>query len=463
MKRAVNQSISIRRRLLLQLLLVAILLSGLLYISVRTVANSAVERTQDSILGAATIAIAEELRGGEDGVAVDIPYTAFSMLGSIGQDRVFYRIMIGEETITGYEELALPFAGLNGLTPQFYDEAYRGLAVRAAAVERSLLVDGKALPVRVIVAQTRTSQETIVASLAERAALLGVGFFVIAVGLSILTARLVVKPVSSLVEAVGRRGPQDLRPVKRPVPRELVPLVTALNGFMSRLSVALNRTETFIAEAAHHIRTPLATLRAQAEIALRQTDSEEARETIRSMIRSVDNSARSAGQLLEHAAVVFRSDQRAEEQIDVAILAEDITESFEPSAEMKGVGLHYVPTESDIVVDGDRILLEAAVRNLIDNAIKYTPSKGKVTVCVSISGGSARLEVSDSGRGLSGAQASHLIGRFQRGANVDDVVGSGLGLTIVKEVARSMNGKFEIAEREEGGTCAVLYVPLQSR
>ncbi len=462
MKRAVNQSISIRRRLLLQLFLVAILLSGLLYISVRTVADSAVERTQDSILGAATIAIAEELRGGEDGVAVDIPYTAFSMLGSVGQDRVFYRILIGDETVTGYAELSLPVDPLTGLTPFFYDERFRGVDVRAAAVERSVLVNGKALAARVIVAQTRTSQESIVASLAERAAMLGIGFFVIAVGLSILTARLVVKPVSSLVEAVGLRGPQDLRPVKRPVPRELVPLVTALNGFMSRLSVALSRTETFIAEAAHHIRTPLATLRAQAEIALRQTESEEARDTIRSMIRSVDNSARSAGQMLEHAAVVFRSDQRADEKIDLSILAEDITECYEPSAEMKGVSLHCVPIAGEIIVDGDRILLEAALRNLVDNAIKYTAKSGSVVVSVSAEANFARLEVKDSGRGLSGAPTSQLTGRFQRGKNVDDVVGSGLGLTIVKEVARSMNGKFEIAEREEGGTCAVLYVQLQS-
>ncbi len=462
MKKAVNQSISIRRRLLLQLFLVAILLSGLLYISVRTVADSAVERTQDSILGAATIAIAEELRGGEDGVAVDIPYTAFSMLGSVGQDRVFYRIMIGDETVTGYAELSLPVDPLTGLTPFFYDERFRGVDLRAAAVERSVLVNGKALAARVIVAQTRTSQESIVASLAERAAMLGIGFFVIAVGLSILTARLVVKPVSSLVEAVGLRGPQDLRPVKRPVPRELVPLVTALNGFMSRLSVALSRTETFIAEAAHHIRTPLATLRAQAEIALRQTESEEARDTIRSMIRSVDNSARSAGQMLEHAAVVFRSDQRADEKIDLSILAEDITESYEPSAEMKGVSLHCVPIVGEIIVDGDRILLEAALRNLVDNAIKYTEKNGSVVVSVSAEADFAKLEVKDSGRGLSGAPTSQLMGRFQRGRNVDDVVGSGLGLTIVKEVARSMNGKFEIAEREEGGTCAVLYVPLQS-
>jgi len=435
------------------------LLSGLLYISVRTVADAAVERTQDAILGAATIAIAEELRGGEESVAVDIPYTAFSMLGSIGQDRVFYRIDIGSETVTGYGDLALPETPLNGLTPVFYTGVFKSLEVRGAAVERSVLSNGQAVPVRVVVAQTRTAQASIVASLAERAALLGVGFFAVAVALSVLTARLVVKPVSSLAEAVGRRGLQDLRPVQRPVPRELVPLVTALNGFMARLSGALSRTETFIAEAAHHIRTPLATLRAQAEIALRQTESEDARESLRSMIRAADDSARSAGQLLEHAAVVYRSDQRTDENIDLGALAEDIIESYEPTAEIKGITLSCAPPEAEVNVVTDRLLIESALRNLLDNAVKYTDAGGQVHVRVTQNDGFARVVVQDTGRGLSGAKTAQLTARFQRGENVGDIVGSGLGLTIVKEVARAQRGTFEISEREEGGTCATLSMP----
>ena len=273
--RTLRLSGSIRRRMVIQLLLVAAILSALLYLSVRSVAFSAVETTQDRILGAATLAIAEELRGGAEGVSVDIPYAAFSMLGAIGEDRVFYRILIAGETVTGYDDLPLPENPPEGLDPTFYSVAYQGEKVRVSAAYRSVLVARKPTEVLVLVAQTRSVQAEIVARLANQAAALGLGFFAVAALLSIATGRSVLQPVQRLAEAVGRRGPNDLRPVARPVPEELGPLVAALNGFMMRLSGALSRTETFIAEAAHHIRTPLTSLRMQAEIALRQTEDEE--------------------------------------------------------------------------------------------------------------------------------------------------------------------------------------------
>lgn len=455
-----NPAGSIRRRLVWQLLAVAALLSALLYLSVRTVADTAVETTQDSILGAATIAIAEELRGGEDGVAIDIPYTAFSMLGSIGQDRVFYRILIGGDTVTGYDDLPLPDTPLSGLVPSYYSRAYEDTEVRIAAVERVVLVEGRAVDVQVLVAQTRSAKDAIVAQMANRAALLGLGFFLFAAFLSIITARSVLQPVNRLAEAVGRRGPQDLRPVERPVPTELTPLVAALNGFIARLSGALSRTETFITEAAHHIRTPLATLRAQAEVALHQSEDEPTRDRLRQMIRAVDDSARSAGQLLDHAAVVYRTDQRTEERLDLCQLARDITAVFAPVAGMKDIAITLDLPQEPIAIHADRVLVESALRNLLDNAVKYSNIDGAINFAVTKEGDRAVVRVIDRGRGLSGARTSQLTGRFRRGVNVGDVVGSGLGLTIVREVARAQGGEFRISENNGGGTCARLSLPL---
>ena len=458
--RAPRLSGSIRRRMVIQLLLVAALLSALLYLSVRSVAFSAVETTQDRILGAATLAIAEELRGGAEGVSVDIPYAAFSMLGAIGEDRVFYRILIAGETVTGYDDLPLPENPPEGLDPTFYSVAYQGEKVRVSAAYRSVLVARKPTEVLVLVAQTRSVQAEIVARLANQAAALGLGFFAVAALLSIATGRSVLQPVQRLAEAVGRRGPNDLRPVARPVPEELGPLVAALNGFMMRLSGALSRTETFIAEAAHHIRTPLSSLRMQAEIALRQTEDEEVRKTLRAMIRSVDDSARSAGQLLDHAAVIYRTDQRSEETIDLWPLVEGLVDSFRPLAEMRDVELHTIAQPKGMTLVADRVLLESAIRNLVDNAIKYSFADGLVEVGLHREGQMAHIWVHDRGRGLSGVRASDLMVRFQRGSNVEDVIGSGLGLTIVREVAAAAGGNFKLSEREGGGTCADLYLPL---
>ncbi|WGW03601.1 sensor histidine kinase [Tropicibacter oceani] len=451
---------SIRRRLTAQLLVVAAVLAGLLFYSIRTVADVAVEQTQDRILGAATLAIAEELRGGQDGIVIDIPYSAFSMLGALGNDRIFYRIEVNGELATGYADLPLPPTLPSGLDPEFYDSRYLGYAVRVAAVSRSVLVAGKTVPVLIVVAQTRSVQESIVAGLTNRALLLGLGFFGLAALLAVAMARSVLQPVNDLAGAVTRRGPQDLRPVKRQVPEELGPLVNALNGFIGRLSGALSRTETFIAEAAHYIRTPLTTLRAQSEIALRQTESDETKEHLRKIIRLADNTARSASQLLDHAAVIYRTDQRSDEALALDQVIADIVEAFRPSAEMRDIELGYHRPDTAVTIAADRLLIETVIRNLIDNAIKYSDELGAVEVALSAADGFARITVSDRGRGLGGMKLEALGNRFERGGNVQDVIGSGLGLSIVTEVARAYGGTLELTERKGGGACACFSLPL---
>ena len=137
------------------------------------------------------------------------------------------------------------------------------------------------------------------------AAALSLAFFLVAVGLSIFAARASLRPLNAFAQAVSRRGPSDLRPLRRDAPPELAPLRGALNRLMDRLGQSIRRSEDFIAEAAHRVRTPLATVRAQAEIALRSAESEESRQRLRRIIRAVDESSRSAGQLLDHATVAL--------------------------------------------------------------------------------------------------------------------------------------------------------------
>lgn len=455
--------LSLRLRLVLQLLGIAALLAIVLYFTVRTVADQAAEATQDGVLGAATLAIAESLQGGDAGVGVDLPYEAFSILGSISADRVFYRIDAGGRTLTGYDDLPLPGEASAAVAPVFYTRAYRDTEVRIAAVNRMVLVAREPVSVLVLVAQTRQGQEAIAQRVAQRAAALGLGSFALAAVLSLLTAGSVLRPINRLADAVGRRGPRDLRAVDHPTPAELRPLLTALNGFIARLRGALGRTETFIAEAAHHIRTPLATVRARAEIAMRQSNSEETRDTLRAVIRAVEESSRSAGQLLDHATVVYRSDRMADESLDLAKLVEAQAEAFRPTADLKDLTIRVTGTDRPVTVRGDRPLIEAALRNLLDNAIKYSPDETTVDLSLTAGPGAraeARIEVADRGRGLSGQAQARLAKRFARGENAGDVVGSGLGLTIVEEVAMAHGGRFELTEREGGGACARLFLPL---
>lgn len=457
--RAILPNGSLRAKLVVQLLVVAAVLAVALYFTVRSTADRAAEAAQDAILGAATTSVAEQLRATDDAIEVDLAYATFSMLGAMGQDRLFYRIDIAGETVTGYGDLPLPATAPASLAAEFYTSPYLDTEVRIAAVARSIVVGKGPVPVLVLIGQTRQGQAAIADSLANRAALIGVGFFVLAVPLSLLSAGSVFNPINRLAEAVGRRGPRDLRPVRDPAPRELAPLVGALNGFVARLRGALSQTETFIAEAAHHIRTPLSTVRTEAEIALRQSDDEGTRVRLRSMIRGVETSARSASQLLDHAMVLYRSDQLERVEVDLTQVVRNVARAFDPTAELREVSLVVAGGDAPLMTKGDPLLIESALRNLVDNAIKYSPAETEVRITLSRAGGVVRVDVHDQGRGLSGATTANLTRRFTRGGNVGDVVGSGLGLTIVTEVAAALGGTFELQEMKSGGTCASLSLP----
>ncbi len=452
---------SLRRRLVLQLLALAAVMAVLLYFSARSTANQAAEATQDAILGAATATIADQLRGTESGVEIDLAYSTFSMLGAMGQDRLFYRILVDNTTVTGYADLPLPNILPTNLQPTFYSDTYRDAQLRIAAVARSVVVEDQLKPVLVLVGQTRFGQEAIAEEMGNRAALLGLGFFLLAVPLSLLSAQSVLAPLNRLAEAVARRGPRDLRPVRHPSPPELTPLVVALNGFVARLRGALAQTETFIVEAAHHIRTPLSTVRSEAELALRQSKDERTRSSLRSIIRAVEESGRSAGQLLDHAMVLYRTDQLETSDVDLAQVAQNVLRALGPTADIKDLILRAEGLGQPVFTRGDALLIEAALRNLLDNAIKYSPAETIVTVALRTEGTRAVVQFCDQGRGLSGANAAQLSRRFSRGGNVGDVVGSGLGLTIVTEVAAALGGQFTLTARDGGGTCATLSLPLR--
>lgn len=452
---------SLRRRLVVQLLVLAAVAALALYVAVRTSSERASEATQDAILGAATLAMAEGLRPVEGGAEVDIDPGTFSMLAAMGEERLFYRVLIGEQTVTGYDDLPLPLVTPSALAPAFFSADYRAATLRLAAVSRSLMIEGRPAPVLVVLGQTRDGQATIAAALANRAAAVGLLMFLGAVPLSLLAASRVLRPIEALAQAVARRGPRDLRPVRHPAPQELAPLMEALNGLIARLKYTLDQTETFLAEAAHHIRTPLATLRSEADVALRLASDEALRARLRGMIRAVDESARSAGQLLDHATVLYRADQQAAGPVDLRAVVLAQIDRFRPTADLRDIALALDDSApARFVTRGDAVLIEAALRNLLDNALKYSPGDTRVTVTMGLDGPLARIAVQDQGPGLQGADPAGLIARFRRGPDTAGVVGSGLGLTIVAEVAAASGGRFTLTDREGGGTCAMLWLPL---
>ena len=444
---------SLRNRLTLTLIGGAALLAVVLFFAVRSYAVQVAQSGQDNLLAASATSILDTAAIRDGALEIDIPYAAFSMLSTPADDRVFYAIFQDGELLTGYDDLGLN-GGPTGLDPRYQTTQMRGTAIRQITASRTLIGANERTEIQIALAQTQDALAETLDQISRNAAFLGLGFFALAAALSYWATSATMGQLNRLTTSVTRRGPQDLSPFKKPVPREMAPLVSSLNSLMGRLDQSLSQSEDFIAEAAHRVRTPLATVRSYAEATLQRVDKEENREAMRSMVRAIDESSRAAGQLLDHAMITFRADHLEREPIDLAELANDLVVRLRPIAEMKDLSLS-MSNETTVPYQGDAILLQSALRNLIDNAMKYGPVDSTIEVAVG-SSPQPHIVVSDLGPGFVLHEIEELTTRFQRGKNAEGTIGSGLGLTIARDVAEAHGGSLTLANRSEGGACVTL-------
>ena len=450
---------SIRWRLITQLLSGAAILTIILILIVRSFSQQLAEQSQDNILNASLTAIldASSIQQGE--LTVDIPYSAFSMLSNLSNDRVFYRIDQDGAFLTGYADLPKPKLRATTDTPAFMTSTYQDIEIRMVTATRLLALEGRPIELQASIAQSRNGQAKTLAEISNMVMLFGSGFFVISAIIALLAAQSTVGPLKRLAASVSRRGPHDLRPVTASVPEEMAPLVQSLNQFIQRLDTSLTRSEDFIAEAAHRVRTPLATVRAQAEITLRRVDKDENRATLKEMIRAIDDSSRAAGQLLDHAMVTFRTDHLERSKIDLGALVGETVDRLQAVATLKDIVFTYAEIDPTQIF-GDAILIQNAVQNLLDNAIKYSPVESDISVELTVEAPWVTLSICDQGLGFPKTGAERLTERFARGDNVAGIVGSGLGLTIVDEVIQAHSGNLIISNNPNGvGACVSISFP----
>lgn len=446
----VNTRGSLRTRLALILTGGAAGLAVILFVVVRALSAQIAQQGQDNVLSASMSSILDSALVRDGRVSLDFPYSSLSMLTTDADDRVFYAIYEGEVLLSGYDDLTVP----QGVTPdrsRFTTVAYKGEPVRlATGVRRLIGADGQRT-VSVTIGQTQDALSNTLNAISRNVALLGIGFFVLATGLAVWAASFTSGQLRRLTTSVTRRGPQDLSPVSKPVPSEMVPLVGSLNTLMSRLDHTLTQSEDFIAEAAHRIRTPLATVRSHAEATLQRVDHAENRQALLSMVRAIDESSRAAGQLLDHAMVTFRAENLEKGEVDLEEVLRELVQRMSPIADMKDITLDLVAQDAS-VLHGDAILLQNAFRNLIDNALKYAPAETAVLIRVD----GRKVTVCDGGPGFAMDEIHLLSGRFVRGKDTGHKVGSGLGLTIVQAVTTAHGGTMTLSNRPEGGACATV-------
>ena len=439
------------------LLVSAACIAILLFVVVQSVAEQIAQESQDNILAASAISILDSARVVEGEISIDLPYSSLSMLDSVTDERAFYAIRLNDEFLSGYSDL--PRITPPSDVTAFQSTTYLDEDIRIASTWRNFsALDGQAY-LEISVAQTLTGLNQSIARISRISLAVGFGFFLLSMVIAMVIAQTTIRPLHRLTGSVSRRGPSDLRPLAAPVPTEMAPLVSSLNSLMTRLQKSLSRSEDFIAEAAHRVRTPMAIVRTQAEVTLRRVEKEENRQAVREMIRAVDESSRTAGQLLDHAMVSVRTDNLARESIQLDELIVDVANRLHPISELRDLEIVAKKMERT-KIQGDPILVQNAIQNVLDNAIKYTDADTEITVQLDHSEGFAHIHVRDEGSGFDATEIDRLLQRFERGRNADRIVGSGLGLTIVDDIMRAHRGHITLTNNSGAGACVTLSFPF---
>jgi two-component system, OmpR family, sensor histidine kinase TctE len=260
-----------------------------------------------------------------------------------------------------------------------------------------------------------------------------------------------IRPLNELEQRIRARKPDDLSPIEESfVPQEVAPLVSSINDLLTRLKTSLTTQKRFLADAAHQLKTPLAGLRMQAELAQRESDAQEIRGSLRQIARSSARATHTVNQLLALARAETTGRALPSARIDLARLVTEVVRDSVPRALEQGVDLGYEgPQEMPEVclMDGNPTLLQEMVRNLVDNAIHYSGPGGVVTAKVLFDrfSGVQILQVEDNGPGIPENERDLVLQPFYRalGTNVD---GSGLGLAIVQEIAQQHSATVEMED-----------------
>ncbi|WP_247880964.1 sensor histidine kinase [Skermanella sp. TT6] len=455
---------SLRRRLLVRLFAALAVLAAGLFAFVNAYAQRAADSAYDQLLLAAALSIGDTVRVENGRIAVDLPYSSLGILAMARRDRIFYRITAPDGgLVTGYGDLPIEAGGeRNGLF-SFRNASYRDAPVRVAVLDRLISHPQLSGWVGIAVAQTREERDGLAHDILANAFLPIALAVLVGAGLIWFGVRQALAPLAYLEQVIRARQPHDLSQIAIPPPAEVSQLVHAINTLLARLRGNLDTMQTFLADAAHQIRTPLASLRLQAELAADEPDPDMVRRSVLRIHRNAVEASQLTSQLLSHAMVIHRHEALEPESVDLAALLAQVVQRADAVSEQAEVSLAIGQGAAEARVPGDPISLVEAFTNLVDNAVKYAGEGGPVEVRIVLQpDGGVRAEVADRGPGVPDAEKQRVLQRFGRGNAGIGKVGSGLGLAIAKAVADAHGAELRLFDRPGGGLVVRLDFPRGS-
>jgi two-component system sensor histidine kinase TctE len=478
--------VSLARQLLLWLLLPQLVLWMAGGVATYRFAAGYANQAIDASLLQASRSLARQLKPIGNGLLIDFPRAAQDVLEADPADKLLYMVSSPPgQFILGNQSLPAPILPTQDAapvepaldTPYFYDgtmpmqgrtalQAPTGQPLRLVALYLRFGDEANA-PQTMLVQVARSSANR--EELAQRILvdmLLPMSSLVLLMTLIVwLGIRAGLSPLARLRQQVEGRAPTDLAPLQlASAPRELWSLATAINTLLAAVQNTVATQKRFIGDAAHQLRTPLAGLKSQTEIALQSTTDPELRARLQRVHDSATRSAHLVNQLLTLARAepesVMAQDRK---RFDLHRMAQALTAEWVPRALRAGIDLGLDDSATAPVwIEANELLVREALTNLIDNALHYAGTGSQVTVRVTADWASATpqalLQVSDTGPGLSPTDRERVFGRFVRASDVGQ--GCGLGLAIVKEIVERHHGEVQLDAVQPQGLCVSIRLPL---
>jgi two-component system sensor histidine kinase TctE len=393
------------------------------------------------------------VRAGAPRPRLELSQSAADILLMDAQDQLFFRVEAADGTVLGGDiSLPQPQPLARSGEPRFYGDQVNGVPVRMIAARMPINEVAGAPVVQVQVAETlnkrtRLAWEMVANVVLPQLLLIVMATVVVWVGVS-----RGLEPLQRLRRAVSDRSHLDLSPIDtHAVPGEVRPLVDEVNELMGRLGKTFDFQNRFVADAAHQLKTPVSGLKAQIELALRESDPERVRHSLAQLYISADRLSRLVRQLLSLA----RNEPGALDTVqlqplDLNAFALEVSMDWVPHAIKRNIDLGFEGVEQPLTIAADRDRLRELINNLIDNAIRYSQSGGRVTVRAETAPhGQCKLAISDDGPSIPIEQRARIFERFHRllGTQED---GSGLGLAIVSEIATLHGARITLEEDVDG-------------
>ncbi len=411
-------------------------------------AQNSADLPYDRALATTVLLLSQQIRNTDGSPALNISAATETILRGDETDSMFYLVQIGDKPLGGDRDLPLP-PNMDRPLPgviQYRDASVRGFGVRVAYTWVDLRIPDTP-PILVQVAETLEKRAQLANRIVRGVVIPQLIIMPLAILMVWFGLTRGIRPLNALQARLRLRRPDDLSPITtREVPQEIVPLINGMNDLLIRLAANVQAQRRFVADAAHQLKTPLAGLRTQAELALRTTNPAEIETSLLYLIDGSERATRLVNQLLALArAEGAPTSVAAATPQDLQAIAQAQTLARVNDALERGIDLGLEGDETPVLAEGNALLLGELISNLIDNALRYTPRGGTVTVRAYRQDDRSVLEVDDSGPGIAQAERERVFDRFYRVLG-NTAEGSGLGLAIVREIAQRHGASIQLTE-----------------